>query len=207
MPEPLTRSQNAPPHGFIPAPRGSRVVRYSGSRTRLFIEYRQVRTVRLRERKAVHLHAASKSAGTRLAGSAFAALFLMVAIGWWLAPGDRYAAAPLEPPTDTPRFEFTATAVSTGGITTITAMILGFLIVGAAAIGLIFYPPAREIPQRPRRSRAAVGSGITPRAHPVRSWRPSSGTRGWSWSSSAGRSADRWPGASPDRTALGAACG
>ncbi|MFI5777488.1 hypothetical protein [Nocardia sp. NPDC051570] len=84
---------------------------------------------------------ASASAGTRLAGSAFAALFILVAIGWWSAPGDRPPAVAANLPTDTPQFEFTATVVSTGGVTTITALILGFLIVGAAVIGVIFYRP------------------------------------------------------------------
>jgi hypothetical protein len=79
-----------------------------------------------------------------LAASAFVLMLGLAAIGWWAAPGER--ATPRTTPTsgDTP-YQFTATAVSTGGVTTAAALILVTLILGAAVIGVLFFNPRNAV--------------------------------------------------------------
>jgi len=170
-----------------------------------------------------------------LAGTTFALMIALAAVGWCTAPGD-HTAAPTSPATNGTPYQFTATAVPTGGLTTAAALILGVLILGAAAIGVLFFTPRtnnsaappkwdrqgavhRLHPHRhsgvllagihrrdPGQKHAGMTSGASRPSSPVRSWRPAAGTPYCSWTSSAGRSAGRWPGASPGRTARAAAC-
>lgn len=87
------------------------------------------------------------------AGAVLVVLLLTAGIGWFLIPGDRPATA-AAPPAGSSQLEFTATAVSTGGVTSATALILAVLIVGAALIGALCYAP--KMPRRPRRNEAAA---------------------------------------------------
>ncbi|MBB5914922.1 hypothetical protein BJY24_003789 [Nocardia transvalensis] len=101
--------------------------------------------------------------GTRAAhiaaGAVLAVLALTAGIGWLLAPGDE--ATPMaSSPAGQPQLEFTATVVSTGGITTATGFIIVVLIIGAGLIGRYFFGP--KTPRRPRRSEAAVSPSILP---------------------------------------------
>ncbi|WP_157121578.1 hypothetical protein [Nocardia miyunensis] len=67
---------------------------------------------------------------------------MLIAVGWWAAPTDRIAA----PGTtgDSEPYQFTATALPTGGLTAATALILGGLILGAMMVGRILYSPTRK---------------------------------------------------------------
>lgn len=92
------------------------------------------------------------------AGAVLAVLSLTAGIGWFLIPDDRPAAA-ATPPTGAAQLEFAATAVSTGGVASATALILAVLIIGAALIGALCYAPtsrAPKMPRRPRRNEAAA---------------------------------------------------
>ena len=89
----------------------------------------------------------------------------------------------------------------------------GDLLVGPAVDTCSPVGPSPELPmssnQRPRIEGGAEREptvAVTRPMRPGRSWRPAAGTPCCSWTSSGGRSADRWPGASPGRTARAAAC-
>ena len=72
-------------------------------------------------------------------------LFVMIAVGWWAAPTDRATALPAPGTTgDTEPYQFTATALPTGGLAAATALIIGGLIIGAVVVGRIFYSPSRK---------------------------------------------------------------
>ncbi len=80
-----------------------------------------------------------------LAGAVLTVLSVTIAICWWAAPADRAAA--LSTPGaagDTEPYQFTTTALPTGGLTAATALILGGLIFGAVLVGRIFYSPTRK---------------------------------------------------------------
>jgi len=89
----------------------------------------------------------------RLAGTTFALMIALAAIGWWAAPGDHTATHAV--PDDGAPYRFTATTVPTGGLTSAAALILGMLILGAAAIGVLFF--------RPRERSASVNSSYVER--------------------------------------------
>ncbi len=102
------------------------------------------------------------------AGGILALLALMVATGWWLAPGESgNAVGTLSPAPHPPRGDatITYTAVTAPDYTgAVTATILGFMIIGAAGIGAIFFSPQKrpspQIRRRPRRSGAVVVSSV-----------------------------------------------
>ncbi len=71
-------------------------------------------------------------------------LSVTIAICWWAAPADRAAELTPGTPGDTEPYQFTATALPTGGLTAATALILGGLILGAVLVGRIFYSPTRK---------------------------------------------------------------
>ncbi|MQY23433.1 hypothetical protein [Nocardia macrotermitis] len=69
-------------------------------------------------------------------------LSVMIAVGCWATPPHRAAA--LATPAESEPYQFTATALPTGGLTAATALILGGLILGAMVVGRIFYSPSRK---------------------------------------------------------------
>ncbi|WP_280391382.1 hypothetical protein, partial [Nocardia wallacei] len=85
-----------------------------------------------------------------------AALALTAGIGWFLTPEDGPATAAVPPGSS--QLEFTATAVSIGGIASATALIVAVLIVGAALIGAFCYAPRGDAPQTPRGGRPPTGA-------------------------------------------------
>lgn len=89
-----------------------------------------------------------------------AALALTAGIGWFLTPEDGPATAAAPPPGSS-QLEFTATAVSIGGIASATALIVAVLIVGAALIGALCYAPRGDAPQTPRRPRRNEAAATT----------------------------------------------
>jgi hypothetical protein len=92
----------------------------------------------------------------RLAGTTFVLMIALTAIGWCTAPGD-HTAAPASPGSYGLPYQFTATAVPTDGLTTATALILGVLILGAAAIGIVFLRPGTgRAAATPRRGASAA---------------------------------------------------
>lgn len=90
-----------------------------------------------------------------VAGVVLVTLALTVIVGWWSVPGESSLAAASEPHPGTDQLTYTAVTVS-GESGTVTALILGCMIIGASLIGLFFFSPtpAPEIPRRPRRSGA-----------------------------------------------------
>ncbi|GAB0102226.1 hypothetical protein JMUB6875_11930 [Nocardia sp. JMUB6875] len=96
------------------------------------------------------------------AGGILGLLALMVATGWWLAPGESgNAVGTSSPAPHPPRGDatITYTAVTAPDYTgAVTATILAFMIVGAAGIGAIFFSPQTR--RRPRRSGAVVVSSV-----------------------------------------------
>ncbi|MFE3195698.1 hypothetical protein ACFXHA_42325 [Nocardia sp. NPDC059240] len=85
-------------------------------------------------------------------------LTLLIVTGWWMAPGESgNAVGPLSSAPIPPRGDatLTYTAVTAPNVSgAVTALILGFMIAGAAMIGVFFFSP--EIRRRPRRSGAVV---------------------------------------------------
>lgn len=109
----------------------------------------------------VHAHAETGRTHRRAeiaAGVVLVTLILLVALGWWLAPD---AAAPAQGD-DT--FTYTAVTSSGGSAGDVTALIIAFMIIGAALIGLAFFSP-QTAARRPRRSGAAARVAVPiPRA-------------------------------------------
>ncbi|MGW4242020.1 hypothetical protein [Nocardia sp. NPDC004722] len=95
-----------------------------------------------------------------VAAGVLVTLTLLVAVGWWSAPGESgNAVGPLSSAPNPPRGDatLTYTAVTAPNVSgAVTALILGFMIAGAALIGLVFFAPTPEKRRRPRRSGAAV---------------------------------------------------
>ncbi|WP_306360614.1 hypothetical protein [Nocardia sp. CC227C] len=91
-----------------------------------------------------------------IAGGVFAALLLGVVVGWCARPEPNPAVHSRAPRPGTGDLTYTAVTAS-GAQVAVTATIIGFLIVGAALIGLFFYSPrpAPTARRRPRRSGAA----------------------------------------------------
>ena len=101
-----------------------------------------------------------------VAGAILVTLTLLVAAGWWMAPGESgNAVGPLNPTPIPPRGDatLTYTAVTAPDVSgAVTALILGFMIAGSALIGLFFYSPRpvpgspAALPKRRRRLRLRV---------------------------------------------------
>ncbi|GAB2567298.1 hypothetical protein GCM10027167_88100 [Nocardia heshunensis] len=95
-----------------------------------------------------------------VAGGVLVTLTLLVVAGWWMAPGESgNAVGPLSSAPNPPRGDatLTYTAVTAPDYTgAVTALILGFLIAGAALIAAVFFGPVPQTRRRPRRSGAAV---------------------------------------------------
>ncbi|MBF6172389.1 hypothetical protein [Nocardia blacklockiae] len=87
-----------------------------------------------------------------IAGAVLAGLSLTAGIGRLLSAGGR--PEPVAAPAPDAGLQFTAHAVSTGGITTATGIILVVLVIGAGLIGMVFFAPTTQ--RRPRRSEAAA---------------------------------------------------
>ncbi|QVI21649.1 hypothetical protein KHQ06_00110 [Nocardia tengchongensis] len=94
------------------------------------------------------------------AGGILTVLALLVVAGWWMTPGKPGTAAgtvnpaPIPPQgDDTLAYRAVTASDNTGAV---TALILGFMIGGAAMIGLFCFGPVPETRRRPRRSGAAV---------------------------------------------------
>lgn len=127
----------------------------------------------------VHAHAETGRTHRRAeiaAGVVLVTLILLVALGWWLAPD---AAAPAQGD-DT--FTYTAVTSSGGSAGDVTALIIAFMIIGAALIGFTFYSPkplpapavtaalpalvaVPERRRRPHRSGAAVVRFLAPETY------------------------------------------
>lgn len=80
-----------------------------------------------------------------VAGGVLITLFVLVALGWWMAPGESgNAVGPLNTTPIPPRGDDTLTyiAVTAPDVSgAVTALILGVLIAGGAFIGLFFFSP------------------------------------------------------------------
>ncbi|MFI1915358.1 hypothetical protein [Nocardia sp. NPDC020380] len=92
----------------------------------------------------------SRRRAETVAGVVLATLSLLVVLGWLTAPGESAATAGTQtlapaPPQGDGTLTYAAVAVPGGQPGTATALILGFMIVGAALIGLFFYSP-RPLP-------------------------------------------------------------
>ncbi|WP_157553477.1 hypothetical protein, partial [Nocardia uniformis] len=84
-----------------------------------------------------------------VAGAVLGALSLMVVVGWWSVPGESSLAAESGTPHPEPdQLTYTAVTGSSGTAGTVTALILGFMIFGAALIGLFFFSPTAPRLQR-----------------------------------------------------------
>ncbi|MEV0103352.1 hypothetical protein [Nocardia sp. NPDC050789] len=105
------------------------------------------------------------------AGGILALLGLLVFAGWWMAPGESGNAvgsvnpAPLPPRgDDTLTYRAVTASENTGAV---TALVLGFMIGGAALIGLFFFSPIPVPDKRragggPAAAAAAGGRGASP---------------------------------------------
>ncbi|MEC3912995.1 hypothetical protein [Nocardia sp. CDC160] len=104
-----------------------------------------------------------------VAAGVLVTLLLLVVAGWWLAPGESGSAVgSVDPAPNPPRGDatLTYTAVTAPSVSgAVTALILGFMIVGAALIGLFFFSPTPETRRRPRRSGAAVVNELLRQAY------------------------------------------
>jgi hypothetical protein len=91
---------------------------------------------------------------SRVALAVFVSLILAVAVGWFAAPdrADTYAYAK---PTAA-QYDSANTAASIGSGAATTAIILAFMIAGAAGIGLAFFSP------RPPKGRSPASPGLLP---------------------------------------------
>jgi len=95
---------------------------------------------------------------SRVALAVFVSLILTVAVGWLSAP-DRPDTYTYAKPTAA-QFDPADTAASTGSPATTTAIVLAFMIAGAAAIGLAFFSP-RGDPRPHMRAAAEIAEATT----------------------------------------------
>ncbi len=91
-----------------------------------------------------------------VAGGVFAVLLLGAVVGWCARPEPNPTVPSRAPRPGTGDLTYTAVTAS-GAQVAVTATIIGFLIIGAALIGLFFFSPrpTPNTPRRPRRSGAA----------------------------------------------------
>lgn len=95
---------------------------------------------------------------SRIALAIFALLILTVAVGWLAAPDAPHTSTAVYTEPTTTAFEPVNTATASDSTAT-TAMIIGCMIIGAAAIGLVFFGPCST--QGPRVHGAPEIAGTT----------------------------------------------